>query len=565
MFLKTLKIENGNAIVRNIKFRKGINLVVDETTSSDRKESGNNVGKTTVLRLVDFCLGSSGKNIYQDPEFKNKTNLEIERFLKNNDVFITLVLKDDLEIETSREIKIRRNFKSRSEKVIELNDEPIKSKDFPEILKKEIFGSNVDKPTFRQIISKNVRDEKSRLIHTVKVLHPTTTPQEYESLYLYWLGIEIDVSDRKQKLFLKKKIEQNLQTRLKKENSLSQIKQSLLVVDSEIHELENMKARFNINENYKAEVSELNYVKRTINRLSTQISRLNMRKALIEESASELKSETSTLSSEKIKVLYGEAKSLIPSLQKTFEETLAFHNGMVQEKLKYITLELPEIETELSELETKLGQTLSEEEQLTTKLNSSSDVEDFQKLIRDLNQSYSNKGALEEQQRLWTSSLDALKEIKTEIEQIDQGIHSKDDLIQRRVSEFNKFFSKLSDELYGEKFVLAADPGEKGYELSISSIISNPGTGKKKGEMAAFDLSYIQFADALGIDCLHFVLQDQIENIHDNQITSILTTLIEQHNCQYILPVLRDKLPIDLDTSKFEVISLSQEQRLFKV
>ncbi len=53
MFLKSLKIENNGTVIRNIEFHKGINLIIDETKTSDRKESGNSVGKTTVLRLID--------------------------------------------------------------------------------------------------------------------------------------------------------------------------------------------------------------------------------------------------------------------------------------------------------------------------------------------------------------------------------------------------------------------------------------------------------------------------------------------------------------------------------
>ena len=113
--------------------------------------------------------------------------------------------------------------------------------------------------------------------------------------------------------------------------------------------------------------------------------------------------------------------------------------------------------------------------------------------------------------------------------------------------------------------MLSADKSNKGYELNISTLFGNPGTGKKKGEMAAFDLSYIQFADYMGIECLHFILQDQIENIHDNQINNILTQFVENHNCQYVLPVLRDKLPVDIDISKFEILSLSQNEKLFKI
>ncbi len=113
--------------------------------------------------------------------------------------------------------------------------------------------------------------------------------------------------------------------------------------------------------------------------------------------------------------------------------------------------------------------------------------------------------------------------------------------------------------------LLSADNSEGVYKLSIGNIEGNPGTGSKKSQMASFDLAYIKFADAMGIPCLHFVLQDQIENVHANQITNLLTEIVSQINCQYVLPVLRDKLPKDISVSQYEVISLSQKSKLFKV
>lgn len=565
MFLKSLIIEQDSILIRSIVFRKGINLIVDETKTTDLKESGNNVGKTTVLRLIDFCLGSSGKNIYKDPEFRSKSNAKVEKYLTENNVCITLTLKDDLTVDSSRELKIKRNFLPRKEKILEINDEVVKSKDFPECLKELVLKSTQKKPTFKQIISKNIRDEKNRLVNTVKVLHPTTKSEEYEALYLFWLGIDLDVSDRKQRLFAQKKIEEDLQRRLKKEITISQIKQYLIVVDSDIEELEDKKDSFNINENHEEDIELLNKSKSIINSISTRISRLSLREELINESAQELSNEFSEISTERIRNLYEEAKLLIPSVQKTFDETLDFHNGMVLEKKKYITKELPELRIELGELKDTLKLELSKEKKLSEAINKSGAMDEFQEIVIKLNNAYESKGTLEEKKRFWESSVEKLSLIKDDIEKIDAGIDSLDDDIQRRVSEFNRFFSKLSNELYGEKYVLSADKNEKGYELNISSLIGNPGTGKKKGEMAAFDLSYVQFADHMGIECLHFILQDQIENIHDNQITSILTDIVENNNCQYVLPVLRDKLPRSIDISEFERLSLSQDDKLFKV
>ncbi len=139
MFLKELKIENKFGEIRTIEFRKGLNLIIDETTEKDKKTTGNNVGKTTVLRLVDFCFGSDGKNIYQDSEFKEQENSVIKDFLIDTEVIITLRIDNDLDF-PSETITIRKNFLKYSKKLQELDGENIKdNKEFDLALKKLIF------------------------------------------------------------------------------------------------------------------------------------------------------------------------------------------------------------------------------------------------------------------------------------------------------------------------------------------------------------------------------------------------------------------------------------------
>ncbi len=566
MFLKNLKIENNNVLIRSIPFHKGINLVVDETKSSDKKESGNNVGKTTVLRLIDFCLGGSGDNIYKDTEFKDKVNAKIEEFLKDNNVIITLTLAEDLDqSHSSRIITIRKNFLTYSKKIQEINGENYNDKDFVKKLKELIFNSLNDKPAFRQIISKNIRDEKNKLVHTLKVLHPSTKFEEYEALYLFWLGIDLNKNDRKQKLQRDKTTEENLQRMLRRESTLPQIIQSLLIIERTISDLNRKKNLYNLNENYKKDLAELNETKYTINALSTKLSRLEFRKELIIESKNDLEKEVSKIDYKQVKNLYEEAKMLVPTLQKSFEDTLQFHNQMVAKKIKYITKELPDLDSELKIIKKDLDANLDKEKKITTEIRKIGVDQDLQQILSKLNSEHETKGKLDEQKRLWEKTNATLKLINDELEEINAGISSMDDLISNRITEFNKFFSNISNRLDGEQFVLSQDKKEKGYDLTITDIIGNPGTGKKKGQIAAFDLAYIQFAETFNINCLHFILHDQIENVDDNQISTLLIDIVREINCQYVLPVLRDKLPNDINVDKYKVLSLSQSDKLFKL
>ena len=565
MFLKKLLIENGSEIIRDIRFHKGVNLIVDETHTENIQETGNNIGKTTLLRLIDFCLGGNGKNIYKDSEFKDRTNTKIEKFLKDNNVIITLILTDDLGNVSAMDVKIRRNFLVNKEKILEINGKNYKSQEFVKELKKIIFNSDYDKPSFRELISKNIRDEKNKLINTLKVLHSTTKNNIYESVYLFWLGIELSDIGEKHKLLAEKKIEENLQKRLSKEETLPQIKQALVVIIRDIKHCAEKKDNLNINDDFEKDLAKLNSIKLGLNKLSTKASQLEIRKELILESKEDLSKEVSNIDSKRIKYLYQKAKSLMPNLQKTFEDVLAFHNKMIEEKIKYIIKELPDLDYSLKEVQNNISTLLNDENIYSEKIKKSNTIDELQSIIEKLNTLYEQKGTFEEKERMLQESLTKLKNITERLNIINESIDKKDSLINKRVEDFNIYFTDISNKLYGEKFILSPNKTNASYSLDISSIAGNLGTGKKKGQIAAFDLAYIKFADNNNIKSPHFILHDQIENIHGNQISQLITETIANINCQYIVPVLQDKLPSDIDIDKYKILALSQQDKLFKV
>ena len=566
MFLKRLQIFNGAKLINEIVFHKGINLIVDETPEDPTKKStGNNVGKTTVLRLVDYCFGSDGKNIYQDTEFKNQPNTTVENFLKENDIIISIELISDINNQSSEKFQIRRNFLQRAKKIQEINGKNIANNiDFDKQLKELIFKSIVDKPTFRQIISKNIRDEKNKMTNIVKVLSSFATDEVYEALYLFWLGIDTENLDEKQRLSETKKREENFQKRLRKEGELSLILQQLTFINGKISELNDRKKLFAINENYSNDIDSLNQIKLKLNAASTLISRLEVRRDLILESKNDLEQEVSNIDASQIKLLYQQAKSLIPEIQTSFEDTLKFHNDLIHEKLKYITKELPDLENKINKTRTELRELQKEEKVFSQIIEKSGFTEELEIIIGDLNKLHEKKGSLEEQKRLWESSTDKLRTIENELNNINVGILSKDDVIQNRITLFNRYFSELSNRLYGEYYLLSSQKKDKGYDLIVTNLEGNPSTGKKKGQIAAFDFAYIEFADSLDINCLHFVMHDQIENIHDNQLNTIID-VANNINGQYIVPILRDKIPSNIDIIDYEVISLSQTNKLFRI
>ena len=568
MFLKSLEIINTrkNEIIRDIPFIRGLNLIIDETPEIvDLKKTSNNIGKTTVIRLIDFCLGSDPKNIYQDPEFTNRSNEEVKNFLVDQEVLIVLTL----EIRTEK-IVIERNFLSRSKKILKINGEDIQAQNFDFELKKQILDFTEVKPTFKQIKAKNIRDDAERLNYTVKVLGSWGKSEEYEALYLFWLGVPYESADRKRELLEDLKLEKKIYDRIIVDGNESKLNQFIEILNRQIKELEHKKDNFNINESYKEDLKQLNKIKADLNAKNTLIGRLSLRKELIDESQQSLEQEKTNINVKELEQLYKKANTLLPNLQKSFEDTVQFHNQMVEGKIDYITQELPELIAKINRLDTAINNLLAEEKEFSDKLQKAGAIEELQIIIDELNQLYENKGKYSEQLSKLEDSTRKLKDIEKELSTIDDNIENLDTNIQEKIRLFNNHFADISQKLYGETFALSASfekqkrANNKFYKLSVDSLNARAGTGKKKGEILAFDLAYIKFADEQNIKCLHFVLHDQMETVDNNQIITFLQE-VSNANCQLIAPVLRDKMPKELQSGDYEILSLSQDQKLFKI
>ncbi len=576
MFIKSLTIrkngKNGD-IVREIIFQKGVNLIIDNTETHDNSETGNNVGKTTVLRLIDFCLGGKKEKIYQDKEFQGRSEEgnRIKKFLEEEQVYIELVLRKNLDDESAVKITIGRNFLKKAVKIQEINNEQINNdKNFTKKLAELIFSSRLEKPSFRQVMSRNVRYSSQALNHTVKPLHPTTSNAEYEAIYLYWLGI----SSNSDKIELTTKLS-NEKTYYKQiedaqGDNLNTITQKVITYDRQIEQLNKQKERFNLNENYTQDLDKLNQTKQVINGLKTHIVSLAMKKNLILESQAELDKASPDIEKRKVKLIYSEVKKLLPDLQKRFEDILSFHSSMIDEKKEFIGQELPQLDIDLEKCEKQKNKLLEEEKVLSEKLQKTGALEELEKLIEQLTKQHEEKGRLEKVKELLDLSKGKIGTFKGKLDEINEQLRSQESEIEKKITLFNLYFSKKSRDLYGKSFLLSHrftgdSKGQMNLKLEISGLEKNPGTGGKRGEIIAFDLAYIEFAEKLKIPHLNFILHDQIENIHDNQISTILLNLGSNINCQYIVPVLQDKLPTDININIHSILSLSQNDKLFRI
>ncbi|MEA5112468.1 MAG: DUF2326 domain-containing protein [Geobacteraceae bacterium] len=569
MFLKSLTISSCNEIIREIKFHNGINLIVDETPSATGKETGNNVGKTTVLMLIDFCLAGDAKQIYTEPEHKKDEYKLVKDFLIENQVLITLVLKEDLSKDDSPEIRIERNFLPRKRKLQKINGMAKSDDEFEDALTDLLFQGHSGKPTFRQIISHNIRYNDLRLTNTLKTLDRYTSDAEYETLHLFLLGCDFDQGAAKQELLTQIRLEQAFKNRLERNQTKSAYETALAILEREIDLLNRRKATFNLNENFEADLDRLNQVKYQLNMASGEIGRLRIRRDLINEARHDLEQSTSQIDLRQLELIYRQATDWIERIQKGFVELCEFHNRMITEKVRYISKDLPRLEADIQAKSEHLSRLLQQEAELTAAVSRSDSFEELEQLIGELNEKYQKKGEYE-------NIIQQLAEVDAELKSLTQRLDAIDDAlfsdefeqkIKDQLNKFNRYFAAISKELYGEQYALKFDPtvNKKGQRLyKFSAFNTNLSSGKKQGEISCFDIAYTLFADEENIPCLHFLLNDKKELMHDNQLLKI-AHLVNSRGIQFVASILKDKLPEELNREEYFVVKLSQGDKLFRI
>jgi uncharacterized protein YydD (DUF2326 family) len=567
MYLKTLTISTLSNVIREIKFHKGINLIVD---SSEQDITGNNVGKTTVLKLIDFCLGSKSKSIYEDPESKKEIYQLVKDYLIDNNVLITLCLTKDLDDDNAPSLTIERNFLARNKIIRTINGASYTEDEFETKLTELLFpGHTASKPTLRQIISHNIRYKDLSLNQTLKTLDRYTSDAEYETLHLFLLGCEFTEGENKQLILKKINLEDTFKKRLEKKQTQSAYEVALSLVENRIDLLNKKKSNLNINDNFENDLENLNQIKYQINLLSAEISKLRMREDLINETRRDLSSSASKIDLQQLRLIYEQAISNIGSIQRSFDDMVQYHNKMVEEKTKYITKELPQLLVNITKKNAMLNRLLEKESDLSEIISKSDSFKELEDLIVELNDNHRNKGEYE-------GIINQLEEIQTNLTQYNidlaaindelfsEGFEAK---IKRQINKFNKYFSGTSTSLYGEQYAIKYEKitNKKGQQLyQFSAFNTNFSSGKKQGEISCFDIAYTLFADDEGIPCIHFLLNDKKELMHDNQLVKI-AELVDVKNIQFVASILKDKLPDELNNDEYFVLELSQEEKLFKI
>lgn len=559
------KTKPSEEVIREIQFNeKGLNLIIDDTPESLR-ESGNSVGKSTAIKIIDLCLGArSVRELYYDSDTRSE-NVVVKDFLDEFKVQAELILID----ENKRGCSIKRDLFPRGKKYI--FDEPYSKQDFWDELKKIIFNLKEPRPTFRQLIPKFVRVENTAEERMIKFLPIMTGSDVYDTIYCFLFQIYSDelLSKKGEITERLSECQKTIQTleKSKSISSLSVLKQSLEIINSDLKDLYDKRNKLSYMDEYREDLNSKRKLTLRINDLQEKMELVEFEIANIENSIVSLAKEKSEINIQILQAVYQEAKSYIPTLQKSFEDMVSFHNSMIQNRIDFIQKPLNVKKELLEQYSSQLATILEQKEKITIEALDEGLLDELNMLNRKIEDLSLKKGEIKQSIQLLEEQEAVRQDLNKELLVIQNQMEN--DGIDEKIKKFNQFFSDYCDKLYGEKYLLAYNENwkeEKKFPVSIASLGGKVGTGKKKAVIVAFDLAYMQYSIEMGIKVPQFVIHDKMENTHINQIKTIFE-ICEGIDGQYIIPILRER--IDKVEQKYvekaKVLELSTNNKFFGI
>jgi len=559
-------IVNGDC-KREILFKKGVNLIVDGSVNIDT-ESGNSVGKTTVLRAIDFCFGAHLKYFYEDKEF-GTDNSSVKNFFEHNNV----VFKLEVDRPNKSSIILTREANIESGEacyVDEVNYSTVES--YTSAIREAVYFSGQGKPSLRQILSRFMRHNPDRMSNALRTLFQTTSHSEYESLNLFLFHFG-DSSVINEKQFVSKKIGAlNKQlTNLKNLYKKSQLQQSLLVINRDIDALEKEKKEFKFNKSYENEFNEVKNVRADISRISLEISEIEMKLTMNKKALDKLENSKEDIDPGMIFSIYSEATSRLGELSKTFEDSLNFHNKMISKKMEFITSSLPTLENALEKANKELSTLLDRQSILLSKIEDTGSLADLEVIQFQLNELYEDKGKTDQALEELYSLENRIESEQTRLNELAGLLEKSESSFRSKLEKFNHFFAQYTKLLYDEEYVLSGELEGKHYQFQINPVKlfkqgGNYGEGTKKALITAFDFAYVSYLNEIGDRGFRFVAHDSIEAIHQNQVKSLFE-LGQSLEGQYIVSTLRKSVEFmgDQFLDENTVIKLDESNKFFKI
>ena len=545
-----------NKNFKNIEFNERFNAIV-AFIESDKKEDTHNLGKTSLIRVIDFLLLSS---------FDKNTDK-----LLGNDIFIGQEFYGELKLNSGKYLLIKRSINTPTKISFKLNDSKLNNFeldiDWDEelTLKKakarlnEFLNFNIlPNWDYRKSITYFLRSQQDYLdvfkLNKFKGKHKDWKPFVFDllgfngKLILEKLEIEEEIDLLKGKvktLKLEAQIDTSEKDRLE---GLLEIKKN------ELFEVRTLIDRFNF---FKEDILTN---KKLVEEIDVQLQAFNTDRYRISFEINKIESSLSDINDDidnkTISDLFEEVNLYYPQqLKKEYNDLINFQKSLTIERKKYLLETLTELKKEYLDLNIKIREIENQKGELLSLLTQKDSYKKFKEYQRKTVSLEVEVERIDDKIQAIDNSLIIENDIAEKKESIANYVLAlKDALSERKHSNINKIFNSIIKEILDTNALISLKLNSQGNiefnadyqnKVDLLNTSESQGTTYKKLLCVAFDLSLlVNFSDK---SFYKFVYHDGVLEGLDDRIKiryiKLVKELCEKYDLQYIITLIDSDLP----------------------
>ena len=521
---KLVKLFSNNEGFHPVEFHDGLNVILGKRTKANSKTT-NGVGKSLIIKLIDFCLGSDKIDEFSDP-------------LKGWIFYLDVEIQGTIH-HISRAID--------NQTKLTFDDQELGCKKFREKLSSEIDQN--DDFSFRQIISKFLRREKYAYTSFDKYVEKE---QEADvcAILIYLLGLDYKYCFRKKA----NKVSINELKDFKKTyKNNSAIKDVLDINDNnidieisnleyEIEEKECLLAETKFAENYEDIKGKTVVLSQELNFLENEKFYLERRKENILQGLEK----TNSVSLSDVRNLYEKANIAWNSeLSHNLEEVESFHNQLFEKRKIELNKELLIVEENLATANKELNKKQQEYNQLISFLRTHSDIDEYYEQLKYIDALKDKKNELLKIQSLEKDFENKIIELKKDKNNEDANAQVYIESVNKVIKELNKIFISYAKKLYPDKtsgLSIQNNTGDNQTRFDIYPKITSDGSdGIKEMIIFCFDLMILKRK----VTSQGFIYHDSLlVSDVDARQKEILFNIVKEEigDLQYIININEDQI-----------------------
>lgn len=569
MFIGSVRLRNSitGRVMREVVFHQGANLIVD-AFDSDRH---NKVGKTTFLKLIDVLLGANGRDrLYKDDE-TNSVNEELRDIIKEKRVVGEMTLVNSLDRPSNHNVELMVELFSRGRYFFD--GEKVSATKYRELLGDTLFAVGSSKPTFRQLIKSFVRISLSGDDYSFLRTLTRASNVDYRAVYNYLFDIsdsELDARLAELNRELNKLKESAKQFKrfagIKDEEQLAQVGVAL---ERECQRVESRLDDVLDADEFKANREAIEEARNRYAELRSDLAEIEFKIGRNAESIERAKKEAAKQADLSLsRSFYDEVCSLIPSVNKTFEEMVEFNRALCENEITYFQEVGAELELERASAQAKLVDFSAENLRYLSLLDGEAMTE-YEVLLEECMRLRQEMGRNSEVLSTLHGYDGRMKELESQIASLSEGGEERESSVsshQDMMNSFNSYFTPMANDVNGERPILTYSTATNKFPVAITDL-NGSSTGTRKSLLAVYDLSYQEFAIANRIEVPRFVVQDVVENVEGEDLKKIID-IANGIDCQFIVAVLKEKLDSSQIPQEAQdvmcILKLSKQDKLFQ-